>query len=189
MTQIDNPSARKRKSEYSVEWYTPADLLKRCLGVIAPHGKWFDPCTSDAALAYQAAHGVPAPDMYYTANSGAAPDADAWDEHAGGLPAFINPPYGRGIERWLEAAYAYSGDSIVLVPNSTDVAWWQWAAARCDALVLLRGRIAFIDGSTGRPVKGNSKGSTLFLFSKNPAAVCYPFKLEFYDDGVFHENG
>jgi phage N-6-adenine-methyltransferase len=54
---------------------------------------------------------------------------------------WMNPPYGRGIGRWMRKAYESSlkGATVVcLVPSRTDTAWWHDYA--------MRGRVEFIRG-------------------------------------------
>lgn len=161
--QQDNPS--KRHKAYSVHWYTPAPLLADLIHVLtaAPRGAgWGDPCTSEAALAYQAREGVTPPAWHLTEG---ALEAD-WPE----LALFINPPFGKGMGAWVERAAAHSAPVILLTPSSTEVGWWQAAAARALAVVFVRRRVSFVDAD-GVTQMGNPKGTTLFLFG-GQAADC-----------------
>lgn len=159
MTQQDNPSIRHKA--YSVEWYTPAPLLKELIHILtaAPQGAgWGDPCTGEAALAYQAREGVPAPAWHLTSDALNQP----WPE----LPLFINPPFGRGMGDWVFRAALHSGPVILLTPASTEVGWWQEAASRARCVVFVRRRIHFVDGQ-GVAQTNNPKGTTLFLTGGN----------------------
>lgn len=151
---VDNPSRRARKTESSVEWYTPAPLLMDMIDILG--GQWADPCTSAAARAYQDSQGVPPPCAFATL---AAPC-----EMPRRVPLFINPPYGTGIEKWVEMANWHPAGALLLVPGRTDTKWWQTAARDAAGIAFLKGRLAFIEGYTGQPVKGNTVGSTIVAF-------------------------
>lgn len=69
---------------------------------------------------------------------------------------WMNPPYGRGIEKWMQKAYESTrkgnGTSVVcLVPARTDTRWWHQYAAQGE-IYFLPGRLKF----------GNSKNSAPF---------------------------
>lgn len=59
---------------------------------------------------------------------------------------WMNPPYGRDIQKWMEKAYTESrvnGATVVcLVPSRTDTRWWHEYAMR-GKIQFLRGRIKF----------------------------------------------
>lgn len=58
---------------------------------------------------------------------------------------FMNPPYGKEIEKWMEKAYtsALKGATIVcLVPAATDTKWWHEYAMKGE-IRFLRGRPRF----------------------------------------------
>ena len=57
----------------------------------------------------------------------------------------MNPPYGRGIDKWMRKAWetAQAGHTVVcLVPARTDTGWWHDYAARGEVR-FLRGRLTF----------------------------------------------
>ena len=61
-------------------------------------------------------------------------------------PAFVNPPYGRVIGRWVKRAYeqAQAGVTVVaLLPSRTDTSWWQDYVMRADEIRFVRGRLHF----------------------------------------------
>jgi len=94
-----------------------------------------------------------------------------WAELSGGRPVWLNSPYGKGIERWLELAH-HQGQRVVVVHLTfarTDTKWWWryvlgrekdeagvWRKARpCAAeLIWIPGRIGFLDPATGAPRVG-----------------------------------
>lgn len=58
---------------------------------------------------------------------------------------WMNPPYGRGIDRWMRKAYesSLSGATVVcLIPSRTDTAWWHDYAAKGE-IRFVRGRLNF----------------------------------------------
>jgi site-specific DNA-methyltransferase (adenine-specific) len=60
---------------------------------------------------------------------------------------WMNPPYGREIERWMEKAYLSSlaGATVVcLVPSRTGTQWWHaWVLEKAEVR-LRKGRITFV---------------------------------------------
>ena len=63
-------------------------------------------------------------------------------------PAFVNPPYGRVIGRWVKRAYeqAQAGITVVaLIPSRTDTSWWQDYVMKADEIRFVRGRLHFDD--------------------------------------------
>lgn len=66
---------------------------------------------------------------------------------------WMNPPYGRGIGKWIEKAYltAKSGNSVVcLVPARTDTSWWHDYCMKGD-ITFIRGRLKFGDSKNSAP--------------------------------------
>jgi len=62
---------------------------------------------------------------------------------------WCNPPYGRGIQRWVRKAYESSLDGatvVMLLPASTDTGWWHDYCMQGE-IRFLRGRVRF-GGST-----------------------------------------
>ena len=78
---------------------------------------------------------------------------------------WMNPPYGRGIGRWLDRAYdmAQAGHCTVvcLVPARTDTKWW-WRTARWGEVRFIMGRIKFVGAESGAPFP-----SAVVIFRKN----------------------
>lgn len=68
--------------------------------------------------------------------------------------AFVNPPYGRGIGKWVEKAIreSHRGATVVmLVPARTDSVWFQELAAHAQEVRLLAGRVTFEGASEPAP--------------------------------------
>lgn len=69
---------------------------------------------------------------------------------------FVNPPYGRSLAAWVakareEARSGRAGVVIALVPARPDTKWWFQHIADIADVWLLRGRLAFGDGSRPAP--------------------------------------
>ena len=78
---------------------------------------------------------------------------DGLQQEWGGV-CWMNPPYGRGIIKWMKKAYESSlnGATVVcLVPARTDTIWWHEYAMK-GTIEFIRGRLKF----------GNSKNSAPF---------------------------
>lgn len=59
---------------------------------------------------------------------------------------FVNPPYGRGLDRWLEKGYeAYDRGAVAvfLLPSRTDAAWWHDFVEPYAEVRFVRGRLKF----------------------------------------------
>lgn len=73
-----------------------------------------------------------------------------------GSPAtvFVNPPYGRGIHRWIEKAICSNREGatvVLLVPARTDSVWFQQLMHHADEIRLLAGRITFVGAPEPAP--------------------------------------
>lgn len=69
--------------------------------------------------------------------------------------AWMNPPYGREIGRWIRKAFesVESGDAqvvVCLVPARTDTAWWHDYCQRGEVR-FVRGRLKFGDSKNSAP--------------------------------------
>lgn len=59
-----------------------------------------------------------------------------------GQRVYCNPPYGRGIAKWLAKARE-AILAVYLLPSRTDTAWWHDYALRADEIRFIRGRLKF----------------------------------------------
>lgn len=117
----------------STEWTTPRWLFER---LDQEFGFTLDPAaTKENALCRQ----------YFTqAQDGLQQD---WGDHV----VFLNPPYGRGIGRWVDKALSALGTVVMLLPARTDTKWFH---ALLDAGVKIRfvkGRLKFGEGTSSAP--------------------------------------
>ena len=130
-------------SSNSNEWATPQAFFDK---LDARHHFTLDPCaTKENAKCKK---------FYTIAENGLLQD---W----GGECVFCNPPYGRGIAKWVEKAYNETRKPntkvVMLIPARTDTSYWhEWIFPHATHIDFVRGRIKF----------GNSKNSAPF-----PSAV------------------
>lgn len=141
-------------SSASAEWATPQDFFD-CLN--AQYKFTLDPCaTAENAKC----------EKFYTKEQDGL--AQSWANEV----VFMNPPYGRGINKWIEKAHDSSleGATVVcLIPARTDTAYWHkfiWDAERDTWRAgvrgrLLKGRLKFGDGTNAAPFP-----SALVIFTK-----------------------
>lgn len=88
-----------------------------------------------------------------------SPDEDGLAQEWPGT-AWMNPPYGNEIDKWIRKAYAESkkGSTVVcLVPARTETGWWHDCCLNGE-IRFVRGRIHFTDpmGRSGRPRFGSA---------------------------------
>jgi phage N-6-adenine-methyltransferase len=72
---------------------------------------------------------------------------------------WLNPPYGRGMDRWLEKAYRESLKGCVVVVLTfvrSDTRWWQDWAMKAAEIRLIKGRVYFDQGDKTGPATAPS---------------------------------
>jgi site-specific DNA-methyltransferase (adenine-specific) len=80
---------------------------------------------------------------------------------------WMNPPYGRGIEKWMEKAYRESlkGCIVVcLVFSKTDTRWWHDWVKDKGQVVFLKGRVRFYNPKHGPLKSGSPFPSCLVIY-------------------------
>jgi DNA N-6-adenine-methyltransferase (Dam) len=113
--------------------FTPAyvlTLIRQDLGGIG-----LDPCTLPS-------NPVGADRFYTVGDDGLT---QPWSR-PGWLPSiFVNPPYGKAREPWVDRCVYYGREQKVclLIPAATDTRVFQRAASAADAVVFVRGRLKF----------------------------------------------
>lgn len=88
-----------------------------------------------------------------------SPEQDGLRQNWSGT-VWMNPPYGREIEKWIKKAYveALKGATVVcLVPARTETAWFHDYCIKGEVR-FVRGRLYYTDpkGRSGRPRFGNA---------------------------------
>lgn len=113
----------------SNEWTTPKDIFDKLNAI---YRFTLDPCcTKESALC----------DKYYTiVEDGLQQD---WSKDV----VFMNPPYGRGINKWIEKAHleAKEGAIVVcLIPARVDTTYWHnYIFKFANEITFIKGRIKF----------------------------------------------
>jgi hypothetical protein len=113
----------ERCENTKVEWLTPPDLVKK-LGVFD-----LDPCSPINAPFYHAKHNFNMNDNGLTKD---------WFGRV-----YLNPPYGRGMELWLEKL-KFHGNGIALIFARTETkCFFDHVWNNADAVLFVKGRIKF----------------------------------------------
>ncbi|MEY0288093.1 phage N-6-adenine-methyltransferase [Providencia rettgeri] len=81
---------------------------------------------------------------------------------------WCNPPYSN-IKPWVEKAAEQCLEQnqpiVMLVPEDKSTSWFSLALKSVDEIrVVIDGRINFVDPSTGKEKRGNSKGSMFLIW-------------------------
>ena len=123
-------------------WATPQAVLDRLYEVL-DDGFDLDPCSPGRGISRVRAR----------VHFDEADDGLALPWHGS---VFMNPPYGRGISKWVAKAANEVGEGraeqvLGLVPARTDTAWWHSSVASRADVWLLKRRLAFGDGTTCAP--------------------------------------
>jgi hypothetical protein len=126
----------------SVEWYTPPEIFA-ALGLAFD----LDPAAPPGGVPW-----VPARRSLSVIEDGLQ---QPWTG-----TVWLNPPYGRGVGRWLERLSAH-GDGLALVYARTDTVWFQTAVPRASLLCFIRRRLSFIgpDGQRAGAGPGTPVGA------------------------------
>lgn len=87
---------------------------------------------------------------------------------------WMNPPYGKGMGRWLEKAHheSKSGATVVcLVPSRTDTIWFHsWVIGKAE-IRFLKGRLEFVGfGGNGKSRGQAPFGSMILIYRPSPPA-------------------
>jgi len=125
-------------SSKTSEWSTPQnffDKLNWRFGIFT-----LDPCASPV--------NAKCANFFTEAEDGLA---KSWE----GFNSFINPPYGRGIEKWIKKAYQESRQEdtsvTMLIPARTDTKYWQEYVMKADEVYFVKGRLKFGDSQNSAP--------------------------------------
>jgi phage N-6-adenine-methyltransferase len=104
-------------------------------------------------------------DVWY--GPGSEHGEDAFVETQWPSPAWCNPPYGKGIERWLakfvEQSRARSVMTVALLPARTESQWWKKGIVPYADIIFLSGRVPFVG-----PEQAEGKRSQ----PDHPSALC-----------------
>lgn len=121
------------------EWLTPSSVVSRVEEVLGEIS--LDPCAAS-----HASPAVPAEARFTEAEDGLA--------HAWSGTVYMNPPYGRGIDRWVEKLVEEYEDgavskAVALLPARTDTRWFR--RLRPYPRCFLHGRLTFSGHDNSAP--------------------------------------
>jgi len=120
------------------EWATPQDFFEK---LEWRFGKFtLDPCaTAENAKC----------ETYYTEED------DGLNQDWTGHTVFVNPPYGRGIDKWIAKGFASGKDPntrvVMLIPSRTDTKYWHEYVMKAAKIYFIKGRLKFGDGKNSAP--------------------------------------
>lgn len=82
-------------------------------------------------------------------------DDDGLKQDWGGAVAFVNPPYGREIKKWVKKCYEESKKPntviVLLIPARTDTSYFHDYIYGKAEIRFVRGRLKFIDLNSNTP--------------------------------------
>ena len=120
------------------EWATPQEFFNKLDWRFGPFD--LDPCADPVNTKCM--------NFYTEAEDGLS---KSWQGHA----SFVNPPYGRGIERWIAKAYKESREEntkvVMLIPARTDTKYWHNYVMKADEVYFVKGRLKFGDSENSAP--------------------------------------
>ena len=82
------------------------------------------------------------------------PEVDGLKQSWEGHTVFMNPPYGREINKWLRKAYEESlkGTIVVcLIPSRTDTKYWHDYCMKASEIRFIKGRLKFGNSVNSAP--------------------------------------
>jgi len=120
------------------EWATPQDFFDKLDWRFGPFD--LDPCATP--------YNTKCVNFYTEAEDGLSKD---WSGHT----VFVNPPYGRGIDKWIQKGYNTAKDGVsrvvMLIPARTDTKYWHDYVMNASEVYFIRGRLKFGNNSNSAP--------------------------------------
>ena len=120
------------------EWATPQEFFNKLDWRFGPFD--LDPCAGP--------HNTKCANFYTEAENGLS---KSWT----GFTSFINPPYGRGIDKWIEKAYRETREegtrAVMLIPARTDTKYWHQYVMKAAEIYFVKGRLKFGDCENSAP--------------------------------------
>lgn len=121
------------------QWATPRALVAALERELGPFG--LDVCAEASNAVCGRWYGVEQDGL-----------AQRWDAAC----CWMNPPYGRGIGRWVAKAAASVRDGdcqrvVCLLPARTDTRWWQVVRTEAALVRFVPGRVKFGEGRGSAP--------------------------------------
>ena len=134
-----NESTQKAMfSSKTGNWATPQEFFDKLNWRFGPFD--LDPCASP--------HNTTCANFFTKAENGLAKD---WSEST----VFVNPPYGRGIEKWIKKGYEEAQKEntrvVMLIPARTDTKYWHDYVMKASEVYFVKGRLKFGDSKNSAP--------------------------------------
>ena len=137
------------------EWATPAEFFDKLNWRFGPFD--LDPCAT--------IHNTKCANFYTEIEDGLSKD---WTGHT----VFVNPPYGKGIDKWIKKGYDTAKDGtskvVMLIPSRTDTKYWHNYVMKASEVYFLKGRLKFGDSVNSAPFP-----SAVVVFGGNPSAQIF----------------
>tara|TARA_R110002020_G_scaffold473393_1_gene702565 strand:+ start:973 stop:1464 length:492 start_codon:yes stop_codon:yes gene_type:complete len=162
---MDKKTQKTMFSSDSSDWETPKDFFER---LNRSFRFTLDPCCTPKT--------TKCPSFF-------TKDHDGLSKSWAGHRVFMNPPYGRGIKKWIKKAYEEGSkpQTIVacLIPARTDTKYWHEYCMKADEIYFVKGRLKFGDSpnaapfpsavvvSRGPPVKNMPRGDLVVSSMEN----------------------
>jgi phage N-6-adenine-methyltransferase len=112
------------------DWATPQDFFDKLNWRFGPFS--LDPCSSEDNAKCEK--------FYTVEDNGLLQD---WT----GETVFVNPPYGRGIDKWIKKGFEAGKDSntrvVMLIPSRTDTKYWHDYVMKASQVHFIKGRLKF----------------------------------------------
>jgi site-specific DNA-methyltransferase (adenine-specific) len=125
-------------SSQTVEWETPQDFFDKLNWRFGPFS--LDPCATPNNAKCR---------CFF------AKEDDGLEQDWGGFTAFVNPPYGRGIEKWVKKGYESSCQPdtkvVMLIPARTDTKYWHDFVMKASEVYFVKGRLKFSNSINSAP--------------------------------------
>lgn len=132
------------------KWQTPQDIFDK---LNEEFSFTLDPCCQ---------HDSAKCDLHYT------PEEDGLAQSWEGETAFVNPPYGRELKKWVKKCYEETQKpdtrAVMLIPSRTDTTYFHDYIYGKAEIRFLRGRIKFIDPYTKKAGDAAPFGSMLAIY-------------------------
>jgi site-specific DNA-methyltransferase (adenine-specific) len=120
------------------QWSTPQEFFDKLDWRFGPFD--LDPCANP--------HNTKCANFFTEAEDGLSKD---WE----GFTTFVNPPYGRGIDKWIKKSFDESRKDgtrvVMLIPARTDTKYWHQYVMRADEVYFLKGRLKFGECDNSAP--------------------------------------
>ena len=120
------------------EWETPQEFFDKLDWRFGPFD--LDPCADSL--------NTKCSNFFMETDNGLSQD---W----GGHTVFVNPPYGRGIDKWIQKGYEESKKEetkvVMLIPARTDTKYWHQYVMKADEVYFVKGRLKFGTSNNSAP--------------------------------------